>query len=266
MKRIGIVGIGLIGGSILKKLRETESNELWAFDHTDALSVLPSGLARLVPIDDAFRKGFVALDLLVLATPVKAIAALLPAALESGAIVTDCGSTKRYLARHAAGLNNIGRFVPGHPMAGRPVGGFAHATADLFEDRSWILCPAKSEPSATNEVVRLVRSLGAQVVTMTVDEHDRAVALTSHLPQLLASCLQNRARQEGVEAAAGPGFRSATRVAGGPATIWADILESNWDEVQRAWNGLRGDLDTALQRSTPSQALELLARAEIQKR
>jgi prephenate dehydrogenase len=151
-------------------------------------------------------------------------------------------------------------------MAGSQDGGAEHASAGLFRQRPWILCPEGSAPDALERVEAFVRGLGAVPRRLSAAAHDRAVALTSHVPQLLASALACRAAERAVEAAAGPGFESATRVAGGGEAMWRDILATNADEVEAALAEVVNELAKAragLRRVPPdlAGALALLERA-----
>ena len=133
-------------------------------------------------------------------------------------------------------------------MAGFPEGGVEHADAELFVGRRWILCPEHCNPAAERQVEAMVRAVGAEPVSMQADAHDRAVALTSHAPQVLASALRAIAAEQGADTAAGPGFASATRVAGGSADIWQDIFASNADEVCWALQQMIGELEGVVAR------------------
>jgi prephenate dehydrogenase len=272
--RLVVIGLGLIGGSIALALRDRRPDAHVVC--VDLELVIASARAAAVAdelIDTrdaaAVAQALSACDLAVLATPVRAIEALLPGVLAQASAVTDCGSTKRSIIAAAAATGLAGRFVGGHPMAGVPEGGLEHARPDLFVGRSWLICPEGSSAEARSRVDELVRHTGACAVAMSAREHDRAVALTSHLPQILASALIVLAEDSGARVAAGPAFESATRVAGGPEAMWQDIFETNADEVASALRGLAELLDQArggLAQAGPegpnaAAALELLRRA-----
>jgi prephenate dehydrogenase len=212
------------------------------------------------------REALRAADLVVVATPVGAIEAIIGEVLDVAPVATDCGSTKRAIVASAARSSRRSRFVPGHPMAGLPQGGIEHARADLFEGRRWLLCPEQSDADAVELVHSFVSGMGANPLRLTAEEHDRAVALTSHVPQLLASSLAVLAENRQADFAAGPAFQSATRVAGGGESMWRDILATNADEVSGALEALTSELDgvvRALRRQPPDlgPALRLLERA-----
>lgn len=271
MKSLAVVGVGLIGGSLVRAIRERAPEvRLTGIDPAwhEVSEVLRDSIDEVVDAGDrqAVQRAFAGVDLIVLSAPVRVILAELPRALESGAVVTDCGSTKREIAQAAAAHPGRARFVPGHPMAGLPKGGAAHAKADLFVGRRWILCPEASSDEARRCVESLVHQVGGLPVEMSPAVHDRAVALASHVPQLLGSVLRATAAEFGADAAAGPGFASATRVAGGSAGIWGDIFSSNADQICWALKCVTHELEQVvrgLERDPPdtAPALELLARA-----
>ncbi len=270
MKRVTVLGLGLIGGSIGLALRG-RNPELYVVG-VDRGEVISRDTAlraahELVESGDTARvQTALAAEIVILAAPVSVIRSVLPDALDRAELVLDCGSTKRAICQSVAAHARRAYFVPGHPMAGSPEGGIDQARADLFEGRRWILCPEHSSREALARAEELVGALGAQVVHLTAAEHDRAVARTSHVPQLLASALLTSAASSGAEQAAGPAFASATRVAGGPEAIWSDIFATNADEIAKALAELLAELgavqgELAAQPPALAAALALLARA-----
>lgn len=269
--KLTVVGLGLLGGSFALSLREVErSVEVTAVDLPEVLDRPAARRAAdaFVPVTDeaAMREAVRSADLTLLAAPVRRIVTLLPSVLGAARLVTDCGSTKRAIADAAAGLPGRGRFVLGHPMAGAPEGGIEHARAGLFRDRRWLICPDGSDPDALGSIEELVRRLGAEPVRLDASAHDHAVALTSHATQLVASALAAVALEAGAQVTAGPAFDGATRVAGGPAEMWGDILNTNARDVADALAALGRELETVragLAQSVPDTraALALLARA-----
>lgn len=268
MKRVTIVGLGLIGGSIGLALRRAGAVRVAAIDHADVVAQDRAALAadELFALDDGLPLGPLRdADLVVLAGPAHAIIAALPAAVSEARVVTDTGSTKRRIMDAVTGLERRGRFVPGHPMAGAATGGLASARPGLFEGQSWLLCPEQSDADATATVRELIAVLGARPQEIGVDEHDRAVAVTSHVPQLFASALRVLAEVRGASEVAGPAFQDMTRVAGGPEAIWRDIFSTNREQVAAAIRDLIATLEAVaieLEGSEPlDEVLRLLARA-----
>lgn len=273
MTRLTVVGFGLIGGSLALAARKARPEvRIVAIDSPEVLAQDAARSASDTRIqagdDDAVARALGDSTLTVLAAPVRVICARVAQALERAPVVTDCGSTKREVLARARKAPRWKRFVPGHPMAGRPEGGIEHASVDLFRDRTWILCPGDADPDAVEAVTTLVRSVGARPELMSVEEHDALVARTSHVPQLLASAL-SLLGGSGAERASGPAFERATRVAGGPESMWRDIFATNGDEVARALGELLdqlGPVAESLGRRETGLADELLARARRARR
>jgi prephenate dehydrogenase len=241
--RLGIVGLGLIGGSIAAAVRA-------AWPDTARVGVDHDGTVRTAAgagLVDEVRDDIADLadcDLIVLAVPVPAILDLL-SRLRGGlgsAVVTDVGSTKRQIVEAGRA---VPRFVGGHPIAGAERGGLERARPDLFAGRTWAVTVAPdTDPDAATRVERFAAGLGATPVRMTPDAHDRAVAYLSHVPQLVAVALMNAAEQQGVTASglAGQGFRDMTRLAASPGALWQGILDSNHDFVREALGELQRHL------------------------
>ena len=141
------------------------------------------------------------------------------------------------------------RYVPGHPIAGGEASGPTAARADLFQDRPWVLTPtAHADPERVEQVRGFVRAMGAVVVELDPDEHDRAVALTSHTPQLVSSLLAARFADVGPDEVrlTGQGLRDTTRIAASDAVLWAQILSANAAPVASVLRQLQGDLERVL--------------------
>jgi len=266
-----VIGLGLIGGSFGLSLRELDpAFEVCGVDRADVIARPAAARAaqRLLDVADAgaVDQAVKAADLVFLALPVAAIVATLPHVLAHARVVTDAGSTKRVIAQAVEGAPRRGRYVAGHPMAGAPEGGIELAQAGLFRDRRWLLCPEGSDPDAVALVEDLVHRLGARPIRLGITEHDRAVGLTSHATQLVASALAVAAADRDAEEAAGPGFDGATRIAGGPEAMWSDIFATNSDDVAAGLRAITTELEAVaagLARVPPdtAPARALLARA-----
>jgi prephenate dehydrogenase len=266
---VAIVGFGLIGASLAAALRRNVPGiRLLA---VDVSAVVRDPLARervdeLVSIDDtsAWQAIVASTALTVLAGPVSTIERQLPDMLAIANVLTDCGSTKRRIAGVARDQPRREQFVPGHPMAGKTESGWAAASADLFTGKPWIVCPDGCGSAALQTVHSMVRAVGAEPVEMAAERHDEAVALTSHLPKLLAAVLVQLCHEAGAEPARGPAFHRATRVAQGDVGIWRDIFASNADAVARSIDRLReelGGLADALRADDIEVTMEALERA-----
>jgi prephenate dehydrogenase len=265
--RIGIVGLGLVGGSIAMAARRLWPRALVVgVDRNDVLEAAQRLHAIDVAADDLGMLKEV--ELVVLAAPVGENIRLmgeLADAVDGEAVVTDVGSTKQAIVAAAGALPPRLAFVGGHPLAGAAHGGIAHASAELFRDRPWILTPvepvAGGEAAALARVETFVRALGARPVVMSPADHDRLVAWTSHLPQLAASALMavvgEAVSDEGL-ALAGPGLRDTTRLASSPARVWADICRTNGAAVGEALDTLIASLGELREHLEDPAAIERL--------
>jgi prephenate dehydrogenase len=271
MKQLAVFGFGLVGASLAAAVREASpTTRIVAID---LAAVVASGVAQaladeLVDSNDQprIRDVAAASDVCVLAAPVSVIVAQLSTLLECAQVVTDCGSTKRSICAACADSPRRRRFVPGHPMAGGPEGGAGQARADLFRGQTWLLCPENSDSDAVDRVESLISLIGARSVPLGIDAHDRAVAYTSHAPQVLASALAVLAARAGAKIAAGPAYRATTRSAGGAESMWRDIFSANADQISVVLRRLAAELNgvaAGLEMSPAdgSAALALLAEA-----
>jgi prephenate dehydrogenase len=254
-EKIGIVGLGLIGGSIAQAARQLWPTSLViAVDNKDVLETAMRLHAIDVAADDLIVLAEA--DIVILAAPVKqniAIVEELDEYVRQPAVVTDTGSTKREIVAAARSLPPRFTFVGGHPLAGAARGGLEHARPDLFAGRPWLLTPAKGSPRSEDRALptsqsapleklsAFIRALGAEPRTMTVEAHDRTLAYLSHLPQLTASALMqvvgDAVGQDGL-GLSGRGLADTTRLASSPADIWKDIAATNADQIGPALDAL----------------------------
>lgn len=243
---VTVVGCGLVGASFALALRRAGACRRVAGWDTDP-SALEAALkvGAIDEVDEAFARGAVSrADLVYLAAPVGRIVEHLCGRarhFKPGAVVTDAGSTKVEVCRAAREQHPRGwRFVGGHPVAGSHLGGAAHARADLFDGAPYVLTEAEdsAEAEALGALTGTLELLGARVRVMKPDVHDRAMALVSHLPQLvscaLASAVERRAGSDTLADLAGAGYRDTTRLAAGAWGIWRDILATNAEGVADA--------------------------------
>lgn len=252
-QRVGIVGLGLIGGSLALALRSSGfASALLAWD--GERSVLDAGLAGGV-IDlaaDSLAALLAEVDIVVLAAPTRACEGLLQAILTSPArvrCVTDVASVKGPLCAVAAAIASpiATRYVPGHPIAGSERSGVGAANGKLFCGHRVILTPdARTEPEAVALVERMWRAAGASVDRMDVAQHDAVLAATSHLPHVLAYALVDAlasatTRADVFRFAAG-GFRDFTRIASSDPVMWRDIALANREALLAALDDFSGHL------------------------
>jgi prephenate dehydrogenase len=245
--KIGVVGLGLMGGSIaLAARRAWPDVQLVGFDHAPRTAEAARG--QIVHEIAADLRDLASCELVVLAMPLAAIIDCLPllAAVRTRATITDVGSTKRQVmaGASAAGLSS---FVGGHPMGGSEGSGLEHARADLFDGRPWLLVAGGDDAHAAARVEQFVSALGGLPQWTDADTHDRTMAYVSHLPQLLAVALMN-ATEEAVGdrgiSASGRAFSEMTRLASSPADLWQGILSRNADFVAEALRTFTSSLPT----------------------
>jgi prephenate dehydrogenase len=238
MERLAVVGTGLIGASIgLAAARGGTRVAGWDPD-PDALAAAVARGAVSDPAGD-LASAVAGAELVVVAAPIGVLPAQVAAVLaEAGdATVTDVGSTKSSVVGAAAGSP---RFVGGHPIAGSEARGAEHANAELFQGATWFLTPTAQTDAHRHRLVHgFVGDLGATPVAIDADAHDRLLALTSHVPHVLANVVANQlgaARIEGHDPLlnAGGALRDMTRIAGANPRIWVDILLDNAEAVGAA--------------------------------
>lgn len=242
-----IVGLGLVGGSLARawKRELPAGTEIWAVEPNTDVRV--AALAEAV-VDRAFgavEPELAQAGLVVLATPLGALQATLArlkVVLPESTVITDVIGVKTAVEAAVALYLPRNPFVGGHPMAGGEAGGFDKSRADLFVDRTVVLCPSPDK-IVTEDIARLWRTVGARPVFLSPSEHDRVVATTSHLPYLAALSLVRLADAEehGVGLVAGRGFADATRRADfAPGIMAAAVSENTF--VPRALRGLAAEL------------------------
>ncbi len=241
--RVALVGLGLIGGSLAKATRRAWPGvTILGADRPAILEVAREAqlVDEIAPLDAA-ADLVASADLVVFCLPVLGIAQSLERlapALRARPVATDTGSTKRLIVETAARLG-LTRFVGGHPMAGKAQGGLAHADASLFAGARWFLCPAPGVAAAALLLLRQwVRDLGARPIELDAAEHDRSVALTSHLPHVVANAIAEAVLDGGALDAAGGSLRDVLKVAGAPFETWGDTLATNAEAVRGALTDL----------------------------
>lgn len=268
--KIGVVGLGLIGGSIALAARQLWPTALViGVDCKDVLEKAMVLHAIDVAADDLIVLAEA--DLVILAAPIQQNLAMLrelPGNVTGSAIVTDTGSTKRAMVEAARSLPSRLRFVGGHPLGGAAASGIEHARPDLFNGRPWLFTPETPEGDAPGgpmeQLVEFVTAMGALPRTLTPADHDRLLAYISHLPQLTVSALMhvvgNAARQEGLQLS-GRGLLDTTRLASSPAGIWKEVCATNTDEIAGALDALLAVLQDLRQNLESGQAVDRIFRS-----
>jgi prephenate dehydrogenase len=250
-RRLAIVGTGLLGASVGLAARAAGVAEVVGADNDrrelrDALA-LEAITSRARSVEEAAEGA----DLIVAATPVRALAGVLVRAHTANpeAVLTDVGSTKLHLlAELQRSSTNLRRVIPGHPMAGSEERGAKAARADLFHGAAWVLTPAPHvDHQALRRLTSFVRDLGGRPLMLDPELHDQVAAFASHLPQLAATALMGAVAQVESPAAlrrlVASGFRDTTRVAASDPDLWVDICTTNGPSIVAALDVLTGRLE-----------------------
>lgn len=261
-EQLGLIGCGLMGGSFALALKKAG-----LVKRVVGYSKSPSTTERarqMGVIDVEAPSALLAVsgaDLVLVAVPVAATEATFKAIrhlVTRDALIMDVGSTKREVIDAARRVlkDQVGVFVPAHPIAGKELSGVEHADADLYAGRQVILTPIERTLTAQLDRAQQVwTALGCHVKLMSPEAHDAAYAAVSHLPHMIAFALMNAIRNQPVGAEflslAGPGFRDFTRIAASDPSVWRDILMSNKEELlaqsrhfQRALHALEVAIST----------------------
>lgn len=262
MRRVCIIGVGLIGGSIGIDLKRLHLAEEVVGVVRRKESIEES--VRLGAVDQAtldIAEGVKNADFVILATPISKMVSTAEK-IRSNAIIIDVGSVKGKLVSQLESVLG-GNYVGTHPMAGSEKRGVSNARAGLFEGATCIVTPTKNtKKEALEKVKKFWEKLGAKIITLSIDEHDRLVALTSHLPHLVAASLVNTvAGHECI----GPGFRDITRIASSPPALWQEICEWNKDAVLAGLKKFKGEIsgiEELINSSNWDELLNKLAKAK----
>lgn len=243
--KIAIVGLGLMGGSLALALRG-KCAVLYGIDSHPATLELALDLNVVDQADSDPAKLLPQADLVILATPVPTIIDFigkLPALIQNTCIVLDLGSTKRAIVQAMAALPE--RFDPigGHPICGKEKLGLENAAANLYQNAPFVVTALERTTERTKAVVaELISTIGAHAIAMAAEEHDRALASTSHLLCVLSSALVLSTPQE-FAPFVGTGFKSTSRLAGTPSSMALGILKSNRENILTALESFRKSLD-----------------------
>ncbi len=252
-KKISIIGLGLIGTSILHTIKSKEEDELVTFaydinpEHREI--VLQMKIATFVckDIKDAVKEA----DLVILAVPVgsmKTVANLIAPFLKKNTIVTDTGSTKRSVISDVFPYipDNV-YFIPSHPLAGTEYSGPKSGFSTLFENRYWLIVQDK-QTNETKKLINFFQTLGSIVEIVNTEYHDKILAITSHLPHLIAytivgtaSDLETDLKNDVIKFSAS-GFRDFTRIASSDPIMWRDVFLNNSDAVLEMLQRFNEDL------------------------
>lgn len=276
IKQLAIIGVGLIGGSLARVLKQKKAcGRIIGFgrntEHLQAAVNLGVIDEFSLTVASAVREA----DVVVLATPLNTTEPLLRAMrgyLSNDVVVTDVGSAKGSVVA-AARLTLSGlfpRFVPGHPIAGKEKSGVEAADASLFNSRRVILTPLpETAVQALEKVTRMWELAGAEVVQLDVEKHDEILAATSHLPHMLAyalvDCLAGMQERDEIFRFAAGGFADFSRIASSNPQMWHDICFANRKQLLNVldiFNEYLTDIKTAIKNENRNELLEIFTRAK----
>lgn len=263
LERVRIVGAGLIGTSIALAL-SAHGVRVELTDSSTAAANLANDLVGASHVESP--------EVVIFALPTSRLPLVIgfEYQLNPHSTFMDVGSIKTHAIEHVKSSSlPIEQFVPTHPMAGREIGGARAARADLFELRTWVLTPTpECTPKAIATVRELIEILGGQVLTLPADEHDRAVARISHLPQISAALLAAslRAAPPAWLELAGQGLRDTTRIAESEPALWSEIIFSNRVEIKALLQELYGELGGLIESINDQSAIESFLKGGVEGR
>ncbi len=274
---VAIIGLGLIGaslsGALKKRYPKMEIIGVDSDSRTRVVACDRGWVDRAYDPDDEGLETYLATiaDLVVLATPVSAVDHYFDLLKRAryGGVITDTISTKAHILENADDLiDHAQNYIPGHPMAGSEKNGIDGARTDLFEGSNWILCPDEdTDAEHFKDLHELICGIDARVVSIRREDHDKAVAIVSHVPHMVASSLVQLAHRHADDSqalmrlAAG-GFKDTTRIAAGSPELWCGIAFDNATALQQGLSEIQqiiGDFSDALERKDEKAFTELLA-------
>lgn len=240
---LAIVGVGLIGGAVARDARQSRAAKRILGLGRDTARLQAARHAGLIDEGSTDPRNLEAADVVVVCTPVDRIVAdvrSLAPIVKPAALLTDAGSVKGAICKNLADIPN---FIGSHPLAGSEKRGFEHADDVLLKGRTCVVTPTVPTPSPlVDAATGFWSTLGMNVVQLSPDDHDAALARTSHFPHLAAYALAGLLREGDIRFAAS-GFRDATRIAGSDPELWTAILSMNRNAVQKTLHEFRQSLD-----------------------
>lgn len=239
-KRVLIIGLGLIGGSIALAIKKKHKAIIVGFDVDETQAKLAKSLDIIDEITNSLEEGVKGASLIIIATPVqqteKIIDELAMLSLEENVIITDVGSTKTSIVEKSSALKNKKAiFIGGHPMAGSHKSGIIASKAHLFENAFYILTPdTNCQKRFVNDLKNWLEGTNATFIEMSPSQHDKLVGVISHFPHIIAASLVHQLahmeeEEQNISRFAAGGFRDITRIASSSPIMWRDILLQNKD-------------------------------------
>lgn len=276
INRLAIIGVGLIGGSLARALkRKRACGKVVGYGRDTAHLQKAVDLGVIDEFGLTIANAVTDADVIVLATPLATTEPLLKSMcsyLKDTAVITDVGSAKGSVVDAARKTldERFPRFVPGHPIAGKETSGVEASTADLFESHRVILTPLpETSINALELVTRMWETTGAEVVHLSVDQHDEILAATSHLPHMLAyalvDCLAGMQERDEIFKFAAGGFADFTRIASSHPKMWNDICFSNRKQLLKAldlFDEYLNRIRSAIESDNSDELLKIFTRAK----
>ena len=256
---ITVIGLGLIGSSVIRAAQtQGLAKQITAYDRDQAVRDCAKRIGLGDRVTDTLEEAVADADLVLMAVPVGAMASVAEAiapALKQGTVIADTGSTKTSVIRDVAPhLPDHCQFLPSHPIAGTEYSGPESGFATLFKDRYWIIIPDGVGDEAVSAFRQFLEGMGAIVEAMSAEYHDRVLAITSHVPHLIAYTIvgtafdfEQQIRNDVIRFSAS-GFRDFTRIAASDPVMWRDVFINNADAVLEMLGRFNEDL-TYLQRA-----------------
>lgn len=268
--RLAILGVGLLGGSVALAARSVGVvGEIVGYDLCQQNLQQARQRQMIDQVAGSPASAVADASLVVLAVPVDRIVPLLREIVphcHASTLLTDVGSTKGFVREAETVLSPGVNFIGSHPMAGSEKAGPLHAQGNLFRGRRVVLTPTEqTRPAALDRLEQFWQTLGADVVCMTPEDHDQAVAWTSHLPHLVAYALAGCLPPEHAPLVAS-GFRDATRLAGSDPQLWRSIFDANRPALLEAVAGFKqhfAALEAALRTGNNAALVELLQQGKV---
>jgi len=253
MKKVCIIGIGLIGGSLAKAIHKTHQSEIVCGFGRDKSRLEKAKKNNVIDqYSTDIGKALDGANMVIIATPVGSYESILKEMkphIVKDMIISDVGSTKVSVIEAVKAVfgNTLDNFIPAHPISGKEKVGFEVSDADLFVDKKVIITPHESNsPDSIKILVNMWKEVGAEVDFMTPESHDDLLGMTSHLPHMLAFSLVNYLISKHSEASvyAAGGFKDFSRIASGDAIMWRDICLHNRDSIVEHIKGYQESLNT----------------------
>jgi len=271
MKKVCIIGIGLIGGSLAKAIKKTHQSEIvfgYGRDEERLERAQKSNVIDQYSTD--ISEALDGANMVIIATPVGSYESILKEMkphITKDMVISDVGSTKVSVIEAVKAVfdDNLYNFIPAHPIAGKEKSGFEASDANLFVNRKVIITPLENNsPESIKILAKMWEGVGAEVDFMTPQSHDDLLGMTSHLPHMLAFSLVNYLISKNPEASvyAAGGFKDFSRIASGDTIMWRDICLHNSDAIVEHIKGYQESLNTLVDAidSQNKEQLELLFR------